>query len=88
LILAALESQVSKRNASKVNARVVAEAANGPVTLGAAEILSKKIGVIDWLAWLIYHKHSKGVLIRDKRLEVQAGQGDELITSWSMTSHL
>lgn len=42
MILAALESQVSKRNASKVNARVVAEAANGPVTLEADEILSKK----------------------------------------------
>jgi len=42
LIPAALENQLTRRNASNVKARVVAEAANGPVTLEADEILSKK----------------------------------------------
>jgi len=42
LIPAALENQLTGENASNVNARVVAEAANGPVTLEADEILSKK----------------------------------------------
>lgn len=42
LIPAAFENQITRRNASNVNAKVVAEAANGPVTLEADEILSKK----------------------------------------------
>lgn len=42
MIPAALENQITRRNASNVNAKVVAEAANGPVTLEADEILSKK----------------------------------------------
>jgi len=42
LIPAALENQLTRRNASNVNAKVVAEAANGPVTLEADEILFKK----------------------------------------------
>ncbi len=42
LIPAALENQITRGNASNVNAKVVAEAANGPVTLEADEILSKK----------------------------------------------
>ncbi|MCK4402257.1 MAG: Glu/Leu/Phe/Val dehydrogenase [Dehalococcoidia bacterium] len=42
LIPAALENQITGGNASNVNAKVVAEAANGPVTLEADEILSKK----------------------------------------------
>jgi len=42
LIPAALENQIRKDNASKVKAKIVAEAANGPVTAGAQEILTKK----------------------------------------------
>lgn len=42
LIPTALENQLTRRNASNVNAKVVAEAANGPVTLEADGILSKK----------------------------------------------
>jgi glutamate dehydrogenase (NAD(P)+) len=39
LIPAALENQITERNASKVKAKVVAEGANGPTTPGADKIL-------------------------------------------------
>jgi glutamate dehydrogenase (NAD(P)+) len=42
LIPAAMESQIHRHNAGRVRARLVAEAANGPVTHGADEILRAK----------------------------------------------
>jgi glutamate dehydrogenase (NAD(P)+) len=42
LIPAALENQITLANAAKVKARMVAEAANGPTTLGADETLLKR----------------------------------------------
>ncbi len=42
LIPAALENQITKGNARSVKAKIVAEAANGPVTAEAGEILNKK----------------------------------------------
>ena len=41
LVLAALEGQITERNAGTVRARIVAEAANGPVTPGADPILQR-----------------------------------------------
>jgi len=42
---AALENQITTENAKKVKAKIIAEAANGPVTSEAADILAKK-GVV------------------------------------------
>ncbi len=45
LVPAALENQITTVNASKVKAKIIAEAANGPVTSEAADILRKN-GVV------------------------------------------
>lgn len=45
LIPAALENQIDKNNAADVKAKIIAEAANGPVTAEAAEILAQR-GVV------------------------------------------
>jgi glutamate dehydrogenase (NAD(P)+) len=42
LIPAALENQITEENAERVKARILAEAANGPTTAGAAEMLRRK----------------------------------------------
>jgi glutamate dehydrogenase/leucine dehydrogenase len=52
LIPAALENQITLENAGDIKARIVAEAANGPVTPGADRILHKNgiFGIPDILA--------------------------------------
>ncbi|MEM0992672.1 MAG: Glu/Leu/Phe/Val dehydrogenase [Bacteroidota bacterium] len=42
LIPAALENQITTNNADKIKAKIIAEAANGPITSGAEEILIAK----------------------------------------------
>lgn len=42
LIPAALENQITQENAARIKARIIAEGANGPVTVAAEEVLLKK----------------------------------------------
>ncbi len=42
LVPAAMENQITAKNAEKIQARLVAEAANGPTTADAAEILTRR----------------------------------------------
>ena len=42
LIPAALENQITMENAERINARLIIEAANGPITFGADEVLNKR----------------------------------------------
>lgn len=46
LIPAALESQITLENAARINAKLIVEAANGPITYGADETLNKKGTII------------------------------------------
>jgi glutamate dehydrogenase (NAD(P)+) len=42
LIPAAMESQITLENADRINTKLIVEAANGPITYGADEILNKR----------------------------------------------
>ena len=46
LIPAALESQITLENADRIKAKLIVEAANGPITYGADEVLTKKGRII------------------------------------------
>ncbi|GAA3319278.1 hypothetical protein GCM10020331_025520 [Ectobacillus funiculus] len=43
---AALENQITEENAADIQAQIVVEAANGPTTLRATEILTEKKGTL------------------------------------------
>ncbi len=59
LIPSAIENQITKANADKINAKIVLELANGPVTPAADEILFQK-GILDLPDFLV---NSGGVVV-------------------------
>ncbi|MEM0200984.1 MAG: Glu/Leu/Phe/Val dehydrogenase [Candidatus Micrarchaeaceae archaeon] len=59
LIPAAIENQITEKNADKINTKILLELANGPVTPGADEILFNK-GIFDLPDFLV---NSGGVIV-------------------------
>ncbi len=59
LIPAAIENQITEKNADKINTKILLELANGPVTPGADEILFDK-GIFDLPDFLV---NSGGVIV-------------------------
>ena len=59
IIPAALENQITEKNANKIKAKIVLELANGPVTPGADRILFEK-GILDMPDFLV---NSGGVIV-------------------------
>ncbi len=59
LIPSAIENQITEKNADRINAKIVLELANGPVTPGADEILFQR-GVLDLPDFLV---NSGGVIV-------------------------
>ncbi len=95
LIPAALEGQITSHNADSVKARIVAEAANGPTTPDADEILFAK-GVflipdilcnaggvtVSYFEWVqdLNRDHWRESIVNDKLREIMVRAFDEVLT--------
>ena len=101
LVPAALESQIRIDNANRVEAKVIAEAANGPVTSDAEEILLKKgcvilpdmylnaggvtVSYFEWLKNLSHHRFGRMEKRFDERTYMQLVELVERLTSHSIS---
>jgi len=104
LIPAALESQITLENAERISAKIIIEAANGPITYGADEILNQKGTIIipdayanaggvtvSYFEWIRNISHMRFGRMH-KRLDEKRGsiiaETIELLTEGSIPSHL
>jgi glutamate dehydrogenase (NAD(P)+) len=83
LVLAALEGQLTGENAPRIDARLVAEGANGPTTIEADAILGERGVTVSYFEWV----QDLGRLFWTRN-EIRARLGDKLNDAFDRVWHL